>query len=81
MTVREAQMLGKPVVVSSYETASSQIRDGIDGVILPMETDVFARELIQIISDRKRLSGIADYCATHEFGNENAIENIFNLMR
>ena len=37
VTVREAQMLCKPVVVSDYPTAKSQIKDGMDGVIVPLD--------------------------------------------
>ena len=39
VTVREAQMLRKPVVVTNYPTAKSQIRDGIDGVIVPIDNE------------------------------------------
>lgn len=37
ISVREAQMLGKPVVITRYATSSSQLQDGVDGVIVPME--------------------------------------------
>lgn len=36
LTVSEAQLLGKPVAVTNYPTAHSQVRDGGDGVILPL---------------------------------------------
>lgn len=81
VTVREAQMLGKPVVVSSYETASSQIRDGIDGVILPMETQIFAKELAQLLSDGNSLYEIETYCNSHEYGNEHEVDKIYNLIK
>lgn len=38
ITVKEAQLLGKPVAVTNYPTAHSQINHGIDGVILPLDT-------------------------------------------
>lgn len=81
VTVREAQMLGKPVVVSSYETASSQIRDGIDGVILPMETQIFANELAQLLSDGDRLHKLGRYCAGHDFSNDHEVSRIYNLIK
>lgn len=31
VSVREAQMLGKPVVITDYPTAKSQLKNGIDG--------------------------------------------------
>ena len=36
VAVREAQMLGKPVVITNYATSASQLEDGVDGVIVPM---------------------------------------------
>jgi len=39
VAVREAQILCKPVVITNYPTASSQLRDGYDGVIVPMELE------------------------------------------
>lgn len=37
VTVREAQLLGKPVVITSYATSASQLEDGVDGVVVPMD--------------------------------------------
>ena len=37
VTVREAQLLGKPVVITNYATSASQLEDGADGVIVPMD--------------------------------------------
>ena len=37
VTVREAQMLCKPVIITNYATSQSQIQDRVDGVIVPME--------------------------------------------
>ena len=34
VTVREAQILNKPVVITSYATSASQLEDGVDGVIV-----------------------------------------------
>lgn len=81
VTVREAQMLGKPVVVTAYETAPSQIQNGVDGIILPMETEAFAMELISILSNTEILSNIAEYCVTHSFGNETEVEKIYKLIK
>lgn len=39
VTVREAQILGKPVIITNYATSSSQLRDGVDGMIVPMENE------------------------------------------
>ncbi len=37
VTVREAQILCKPVVITDFPTSKSQLIDGYDGVIVPMD--------------------------------------------
>lgn len=81
VTVREAQMLGKPVVVTNYPTASSQIQHGIDGVIVPLDNEECARGLAEIIKDIDLQYRLADYCSTHDFGNESEVEKIYSLMK
>ena len=34
VTVREAQILGKPVVITRFPTSSSQLEEGVDGIII-----------------------------------------------
>lgn len=51
ITVREAQLLGKPVVIAGYPTASSQIQDGVDGFIGPYDTEAFACFLKDVLKE------------------------------
>ena len=37
IVVREAQVLCKPVIITDYPTAHSQLTDGVDGVICPLD--------------------------------------------
>lgn len=49
ITVKEAQLLGKPVAITNYPTASSQISHGVDGVILPLENPKETAESIHAL--------------------------------
>lgn len=49
VTVREAIALGKPVVVTSFPTVQSVIRDGIDGILVPMDNDGCAEGILRFI--------------------------------
>ena len=51
VTVQEAQILGKPVVVADYPTARSQVKDGIDGHIVPQDNEGLAKGLAKIIRE------------------------------
>ena len=80
VTVREAQMLYKPVVVTNYPTASSQIQDGIDGVIVPMDNEGCAKGLADFILDEAKQSQIVEYLKTHDYGNINEVNKIYSIL-
>ena len=79
ITVREAQILCKPVVVSNYPTAASQIHSGVDGVIVPMEIDDCAKGIATFIGDNGLQDRIVGYLWSHDYGNEAEIEKIYQL--
>lgn len=79
ITVREAQILCKPVIVTNYPTASSQIHDGVDGIIVPMEVDACAQEMVEFIRDKEKQKRIVVYLKAHDYGNENEIDKIYQL--
>lgn len=80
VTVREAQMLCKPVVVTNYPTAPSQIHSGIDGVIVPMDNEGCAHGLAEVICDKSLQARIIAHLKTHDYGNESEVEKIYTLI-
>lgn len=81
VTVREAQMLCKPVAVTAYPTAASQIRDGIDGIIVPLDNEGCARALAEFIKDKEKQNSLIEYCKNNDFGNRTEVEKIYNLLK
>ena len=91
ITVREAQILCKPVIVTHYPTAPSQIgptlslprREGTlvgqDGVIVPLEREACASAMIEVLRDKELLSSLSKYLSEHDYGNEAEIEKIYKL--
>lgn len=80
VTVREAQVLCKPVIITNYATARSQIQDGIDGIIVPMDNEGCANGITRAISDKELLRSISKYLSTHDYGNEGEVEKIYALL-
>lgn len=80
VTVREAQMLCKPVVVTNYPTASSQIQDGKDGIIVPLNNEGCAKDLAEFILDKQKQEHIIDYLKAHDYGNVGEVEKIYDLI-
>lgn len=79
VTVREAQILCKPVVVTDYPTASSQIQDGLDGVIVPLDNEGCAKGMAALITDSEKQSRLSAYCLGHDFGNEGEAKKVLVL--
>lgn len=79
ITVREAQILCKPVIVTNYPTASSQIQSGLDGVIVPLDVDACAHEMADFICNKEGQARVVEYLETHDYGNEQEIEKIYQL--
>lgn len=80
VTVREAQMLCKPVVVTDYPTASSQIKNGVDGVIVPMANEGCAKGLAEVIADKTLQERLVEYLKTHDYGNESEVDKIYRIL-
>ena len=80
VTVREAQMLCKPVVVTNHPTAPSQIRSDVDGVIVPMDNEGCANGLAEVICDKPLQERIIAHLKTHDYGNESEVEKIYTLI-
>lgn len=80
ITVREAQILCKPVVVTNYPTAPSQIKNGIDGVIVPMNNNGCAKGIVDFILNRQLQRDIVEYLKNHDYGNLDEVKKIENLI-
>lgn len=81
VTVREAQILCKPIVVTNYSTAPSQIKDGVDGVIVPMDNEGCARGIFDFLNDKQKQKRIVEYLESHDYGNESEVEKVYELCR
>lgn len=80
VTVREAQMLEKPVIITNYKTASSQVVDGIDGMIVPSENNECAKVIIKILKNPQLLEQLSVNCRSRNYSNFNEIEKIYSLI-
>lgn len=80
ITVREAQILKKPVIITNYPTASSQIRHGIDGLICELDNKIISETIFNFVINDKLQRKIVNYLSTHDYGNESEVNKIYNLI-
>ncbi len=80
VTVREAQMLGKPVVITRYATSSCQLEDGVDGMIVPMDNTSCAAGIADLLRDSERMQRLSHACKSRDYSNRQEAEKLYQIM-
>ena len=80
VTVREAQMLCKPVVITRYATSASQLEDGVDGVIVPMDNEGCAEGIASVIRDEELQLRLIGNTKARDYTNAEEIKKIYRIM-
>lgn len=81
VTVREAQILGKPVVITNYPTSKSQVQDKVDGVITSMGIDGIVEGLKSLIQNKELRERLITNTLKKDYSNSNEIEKLYNLCK
>ncbi|WP_243317508.1 glycosyltransferase [Geothrix paludis] len=71
VTVREAQILGKPVLITAYDTAPSQIRHGEDGWICSLDPQGIAEAIQMLLTKPGLMARLAECGHISSQGIEN----------
>lgn len=79
VTVHEAQMLGKPVVITRYTTSASQLENGVDGVIVPMDNEGCAEGIAELLQDSMRMKQLTENCEAHNYSNAGEAKKLIDL--
>ncbi len=80
VAVREAQILGKPVIITNYVTATSQIKNGKDGIIVDLDNQSCAEGIVKFINDKDIQNKIISNCKLANFGNEEEVQKIYEII-
>lgn len=80
VTIREAQILGKPVVITNFPTAKSQVKNGIDGLITSMGVEGIVNGLQKLIDNPFFRKELIKNTKSMDYGNENEVQKIYSLI-
>ena len=80
VTVREAQMLGKPVIITDYPTAKSQVTHGKDGFIVALENKLCANEIVKVLNNTEAIDLCIQYLQEKDFSNCHEFMKIERLI-
>ncbi len=81
VTVREAQLLGKPVIITAYPTSRSQLIDGYDGVIVPTDLQGCAQGIADVLRNEELSKRISENCLKEDYTNKGEINKLYSLMQ
>ena len=80
VSVIEAQILQKPVIITAYPTAESQLKNEFDGVIVPMDNKGCAEGIVKVILDKELQKQLIANCGTESFDGSKGIVKIYELI-
>lgn len=81
VAVREAQILVKPVIITNYATANSQLKDGYDGIIVPLDKSGCADGIYRALIDKKLMQQLSSNCSVNDYTNAKEIQKIYHLIK
>lgn len=80
VTVIEAQMLQKPVIITAFPSSSSQLEDGVDGVIVPMDDEGCAKGIVNVIKNKELQEKLVKNCGMRDYSSSKEVEKLYKLM-
>ncbi len=80
VTVREAQILNKPVIITNYPTAKSQLQDRVDGIIVPLDNEGCAKGICDVLSNEKIIIRLIENTKKQNYGNSNEVVKLYNMI-
>lgn len=80
VSVIEAQILHKPVVITDYSTSDSQLNNGVDGIIVPMDNEGCSNGIVSLIRNISLRQSLQDNTRKCNYSNASSIGNIYKIL-
>ena len=81
VAVREAQILNKPVIITNYASSKSQLQDGFDGVIVPMDNQGCAYGIVKVIDDKDLQNQLIENTKKTDYTNSKELSKLYELIQ
>lgn len=80
VTVVEAQILLKPVLITNYQTAKSQVNHEIDGMICEQSIEGIANGIEEIYNNPSISDQLIAHCRETDFHNSNELVKLYQCL-
>lgn len=81
IAIDEAKILNKPILVTNFSTASDQINDNVDGLIVEMDSDAIANGIEKLIVEKSLREMFIKNLAGLQLGTEQEIDKLYDLIK
>ena len=76
----EAKILAKPIIITNYSTAKDQIDNGIDGIIVDMDSSSICKGIEKLINDIELNNEISSNLKKEKLGTESEINKLYSMI-
>lgn len=80
VTVSEAQILGKAVMITNYATAHSQVNNGVDGYIADLSIEGIANGIEKLYKDEEYRKELELNCKNTNFTNLQELDKLYEIL-
>lgn len=80
VTVGEAQILSKPVMITNYTTAKSQVRNGFDGYIIELSIEGIASGIEKLYKDSVMRKKLTNNCSETDYSNSYELDKLYEVI-
>lgn len=80
VSVIEAQIFNKPVIITNYATSESQLENGVDGIIVPIENDKCAKKIVEIIQNKELQQKLVKATKLKDYSNIKEVDKLYKIL-
>jgi glycosyltransferase involved in cell wall biosynthesis len=80
IAIDEAKILNKPIVVTNYSTAKDQIKDGVNGLIVEMNSKAISSGIEKLINNSPLRERFTQHLSVENLGTEDEIKKLYYVI-
>jgi glycosyltransferase involved in cell wall biosynthesis len=80
VTVTEAKVLSKPILITNYPTAKSQVEHGVDGVICDLSIECLSDGIETMYKKRELRNKLISNLKDMDFNNNDELNKLYNII-
>jgi glycosyltransferase involved in cell wall biosynthesis len=80
VTVTEAKILGKPILITNYPTSISQLEPGIEGIICEASVEGLVKGIEELYQNTELRNTLINNLHEKDFSNYNELEKLYRMV-